>query len=230
MVMLCCESPDCVLAATNLSVFQTTDGGDRHSDLHYQQEDGSSCLEEEYCPSRNANNENKRVHFGPTKVFLLKRRSNRVPMSSLWYSRPEFHSFEESLKSDAKEAARNSKIQGTDKAIDRSFKKCVVSGACLLDEDSSIKTVALFICQADDGMLTTTTGGLERFLSKRVYTDKRLRRAMLFKCIFNDLKKSDDGDAEMKAAFIRDASERISRPSTLYARCIARSTAESASC
>jgi hypothetical protein len=160
-----------------------------------------------------------RVRFGENEVFYRTQQQLCVPPSSLWYSPTDYATFRASFKSDAKKMAQENKISTSrGQVVIRAFERSTSDGH--LDETSTHELSLYF----QDGERT----GLERWASKKVYADSRLRKKRLNEAV-DEVQMCDFVDEELEAAFIRDECERLSRPSVLFARYLAKAVAAESS-
>ena len=159
----------------------------------------------------------KRVRFGKKYIYSTYLEGDDIPSSDIWYNKEDYDQFRESLKMEARKVAKTNRKEGTDQAVETAFQRIAA-----LHEPAEVATPALehelsALLQQGSSKLQHT--GLERFLSRKIYSDKTARRTLMTKTIMQ-LQQQSSTRSDSEA--IRLACEKLSRPSIAFARCVAK--------
>ena len=150
----------------------------------------------------------RRVRFAENnQEYDIPQQHLGIPASTLWYGSGDFASFKESIKIDVKRIARNCK-----KAFVQVHKMCQTES--YLDQALVLGAFRTLNLEVEE------FSGLERLMSREIYSDKRHRRSLSFGVV-DALQLTDFCDNELRDASMRYECERISRPSVLFAQCVA---------
>ena len=157
----------------------------------------------------------RRVRFVKDQPDVFYRGDNHLNVcpTILWYGPEEFQSFKEKLVKDGKKMARTCKSEDV---LHRVFQKC-------LDNE---KVNDKLFAELSDFLCDPRVNGLERFVSKVVYSDRRQRRLDMEHIVFE---RDFEGEEQRRAHpnprsvdhDIRRELKRKSRPSTIFAGLIA---------
>uniref|UniRef100_A0A7S3DVN3 Uncharacterized protein n=1 Tax=Entomoneis paludosa TaxID=265537 RepID=A0A7S3DVN3_9STRA len=143
-----------------------------------------------------------------TTRFVYKKPS--VSTDDLWYSNEEFAQFKVDFKQDAKAVARSAKKSDSgNQAVLEVFDEC---------QRESLPSPSNPALQAF--LQDATHTGLERMAAREIFADKGSRRKALYRALrqVQGLESS---------ALLRTTFEQVSRPSVLFAHCIATAAAAS---
>ena len=157
----------------------------------------------------------RRVRFMKDQPDVFYRGDNHLNVCPTihWYGPEEFRSFKEKLMKDGKKMARTCKSEDV---LHRVFQKCLGNEKV---NDKLFAELSDFLCDP-------RVNGLERFVSKVVYSDRRQRRLDMEHIVFE---RDFEGEEQRRAHpnprsvdhDIRRELKRKSRPSTIFAGLIA---------